>query len=124
MAAGWLGCLLLAAVTLTLTESRVVFHRPDVLELDSPESKMLFVHEPDMEAALRMELENLEARDEGAFTPWLNMDHPQMSRGSTGDYEGVPDARYRQIMYGECLIPCEEEDITAMEVDVVDSEDD
>ena len=62
--------------------------------------------------------------DRGSFTNWMNMDHPRMTSGSTGDYEWVREARYRQRAYGECMIPCDDEDIEAMEGDVLGTEDD
>ena len=77
-----------------------------------------------MEDAFRLELEAYATADEGNFTKWMNMDHPYMSGGSTGDYEWVREVRYREYAYGECLIPCDDDDIIAMEVDVKDTESD
>lgn len=76
------------------------------------------------EAELLVELDALMASDGGAWTEWMNTDHPDPSRGSTGDYEWVLEARIEEILDGNCLIPCEDDKIMAMEVDIPAVDDD
>ncbi|ELU15642.1 hypothetical protein CAPTEDRAFT_219431 [Capitella teleta] len=60
----------------------------------------------------------------GGWTEWLNRDSPDPRQGSTGDYEWVLQSIYGEMFFGDCLIPCAADDITAMEVDILGTDQD
>jgi len=103
-----------------VVEARVVFRAPDVLEVDS----QLFIVDEGGQREFRLLLEDMVKNDEGDFTNWINNDHAEMVLGSTGDYEWLREIRNREENYGECMVPCENEDVFAMEIDVLGTDDD
>jgi len=114
-------CLFLLLVTIvTLSEARVVFHYPDLVEVEKQNNPTLYIIEPSIENTFVQELQEMEANDEGKFTDWMNMDYP----ATTGDYEWLRDCRYREYMHGKCEVPCPDDSVIAMEVDVPESEED
>merc|ERR1711976_804767 len=114
-------CLMFAIVA----EARLLYrHTPGMGMKRHQKKGLLFVGSLEEEDLL-LELESLQTNDKGAWTDdYLNMDHSDPERGSNGDYEWLLSARIAEVVDGTCPVPCANDQVIAMEVDIEAVEDD